>query len=153
MPNTSVAIKNADVHWQRNKLSIGTNSEGHSLVLDVPVSRGGNGWGFRGGDLLLLGVGACFMTVFLEAGERRGISIEDVHVQVSAREKRAPSRYDDLQIRVQVHSSASDEDLLKLLKIAERGCQVSNTLTEGATVSSLLDRAHVPICSTNDQKD
>lgn len=140
MPNTGVELKKADVYWQRKKLSVGTNAQGHAVVLDVPLSRGGNGWGFRGGELLLLAVGACFMTVFLEASERRQIPVDDVHVQVSAREEHAPFRYIDFEIRVQVQSSASDEDLLKVLKIAERGCQVSNTLNHGAAVHSALDR-------------
>lgn len=124
--------KSASVHWQRGKLSIGADSAGHALIVDTPAERGGNGWGFKGGSLMFLAIGGCLTTVLLEAAASRGIPVEDLDIEVSARDAHQPFRYVDFEIAVRLKSSASDKDIEKLVKIAERGCQVSNTIRDGA---------------------
>lgn len=132
--------KTATVCWQRDKLSIGTTATGHALIVDAPRARGGNGWGFKGGELMLLGLGACFATVLIEAAGRREIDITELAIEVSARDAHQPFRYADFEIRVRLSSSANNREVERLLKIAERGCQVSNTLRSEAGVSLVLER-------------
>lgn len=139
-PNAADQRKKAQVHWQSGKLSIGTNTDGRPVILDMPPERGGNGWGFKGGELLLLAVGGCFTTVLLEACERRRIAIDDLHVEVSAEDAHNPFRYVNFEIHVLVQCSAAEEELRKLMQIAERGCQVSNTLRGEAGVALTLER-------------
>jgi len=132
MPESQSPRKCARVHWQRDKLLIGTDGAGHTLIVDAPTERGGNGWGFKGGNLLLLSIGGCLATVLLEAAAARCIPVDDLEIKISAQGADKPFRYVDFEIAVILASSASYRELEKLVKIAERGCQVSNTIRSGA---------------------
>ena len=132
--------KSASVHWQKGKLSIGADSSGHALIVDSPPERDGNGWGFKGGNLMFLAIGGCLTTVLLEAAASRDIPVEDLNIEVSARDAHHPFRYVDFEIAVRIRSSANDQDLEKLVKIAERGCQVSNTIRSGAEFALTVER-------------
>lgn len=140
MSETQQPRKSASVRWQKGKLSIGADNSGHALIVDAPPERGGNGWGFKGGNLMFLAIGGCLTTVLLEAAAARDIALEALDVEVSARDAHQPFRYVDFEIAVKIKSSATDQELEKLLKIAERGCQVSNTIRGGAEFALAVER-------------
>lgn len=139
MTETQQTRKSASVHWQKGKLSIGADRSGHALIVDASKERDGNGWGFQGGNLMLLAIGGCLTTVLLEAAASRGIPVEDLNIDVSARDAHHPFRYVDFEIAVKIVSPAKDQELEKLVKIAERGCQVSNTIRGGAEFALTLE--------------
>ena len=53
---------------------------------------------------------------------------------VSGVHEDAPSRYTSIDIEAIVEAEASDEEINKLLAIAERGCTVSNTVARSASI-------------------
>ena len=111
---------------------------GHSLLVDRPESKGGADRGAMGGELLLLGLGGCFMSNFLAAVRERDAPIRDVEVTVSSLLKGTPP----LMTAFEIHISAThdDRDLLqKIATIAERGCIALNTLKQGISITVSLD--------------
>ena len=110
----------------------------HSVLVDRPESKGGADQGPMGGELLLLGLGGCFMSNFLAAVRARGASIQDVTVTVSAHVEGTPPRMSGFEICVS--ASHEDDDLVrKIATIAERGCIASNTLKQGSSISVAVE--------------
>jgi putative redox protein len=103
----------------------------HSVVVDRVTERGGNDLGFTGGELLLAAQGGCFATTFFGAAQARGIAVSRFNVTVTGVSEPNPSRYVSIHLAVDVEADASDEEIDKLILIAERGCTVSNTLRPG----------------------
>jgi uncharacterized OsmC-like protein len=133
-------LKKVTVEAIQGQLAIGRQEDdGPVVLLDRPADRpGGRGLGFNGGHLMMLGLGACFKSVLLAAAEERGIDVRSLKVTVTASEADGPFRYDALDIAVEIDADADGERLERLLTVAERGCQVSNTLRCGAAVRAAL---------------
>jgi putative redox protein len=132
--------KKVTVEAVQGQLAVGRQEDdGPVVLLDRPADRpGGRGLGFNGGHLMMLGLGACFKSVLLIAAEERGVEVRSLHITVTASEADGPFRYDALDMAVELDADASPDELERLLVVAERGCQVSNTLRTGATVRAAL---------------
>lgn len=103
---------------------------GHRVVIDRPEAKGGVDAGMMGGELLLVGLGGCFMSNLLEAIRTRSAAISDVQVEVVGTTASGPTRY--TAIAMTVHAAYDDrEQMEKLVTIAERACLSANTLKQG----------------------
>jgi putative redox protein len=105
----------------------------HSVIVDRPVPKGGTDQGALGGEYLLLAAGGCFSSHLLAAIRARNLPVSDVKVLVTGKLDGSPERFTEVSLNV---SATCDEDqLAKLTTIAERACQVLNTLKASAAVS------------------
>jgi putative redox protein len=115
-------------------------ARGHSVLIDRPESKGGADRGPMGGELILLGLGGCFMSNLLAAIREREAAISGVEVKVSCWMESAPPRMTRFELRVSAEHD--DPELMRrLLTIAERGCLASNTLKQGVPISVVLEEA------------
>jgi putative redox protein len=109
----------------------------HTVYVDRPATAGGADRGPRGGELLLVAAGGCFMTHLLAAIRARGADISDVKVAVSGTLGGTPERF--TEITLTVSANYSDAALFgKLTAMAGRACQVLNTLRLSMPVSLVL---------------
>lgn len=116
--------------------TMGVASAGpHAIVVDRSLAAGGTYLGMVGGEILLSAIGTCLMTTFIGAARARNIELTRLEFNVSRVHEDAPSRYTSIGIEAIVEADASDEDINKLLAIAERGCTVTNTVARGATIN------------------
>ena len=93
-----------------------------------------------GGELILLGLGGCFMSNLLAAIREREAPVSDLELTVSAGLEGTPVRFASFEIKV----SAVHEDsalMQKLVTIAERGCIAANTLKQGSPISVIVEDA------------
>ena len=65
----------------------------HKVLSDRPEAKGGQDQGPMGGELLLMGLGGCFMSNLLAAAAARKAKIENVKVSISDRLEAAPRRF------------------------------------------------------------
>lgn len=106
----------------------------HKLMVDRPESKGGANWGAMGGEILLAGLGGCFMSNLLEAVRTRQAAIEKIYTTVTGTLEGTPPRF--TRIELYVTADYTDEaQLLKLVTIAERSCIVANTLKPAVTLT------------------
>jgi putative redox protein len=113
---------------------------GHTVRVDRPTEKGGSDQGPMGGELMLMGVGGCFLSNLLAAARERGQPVTGVEVEVSAEVTGPPTRYTDVEIRVK--ADGVDPDLLaRLVTIAERGCIATATLRAGSPITVVQDGA------------
>ena len=106
----------------------------HRVIIDRPTEKGGHDKGPMGGELLLIGLGGCFMSNLLAAIKARKTDITGVETVVSGILVDSPPQID--AINIAVSAQYSDFSVLKkLITIAERNCIVSNTLRRGLQIT------------------
>jgi putative redox protein len=109
----------------------------HQSLVDRPEAKGGTNRGPMGGELLLMGLGGCFMSSLLAEVRARQLAIADLAVEVTAELDGTPSRF--TQVSLLVTSSHPDRAVLQeIVAIAGQGCIAINTLQSAATLSVSL---------------
>jgi putative redox protein len=105
----------------------------HTVLVDRPVDKGGADEGPLGGEFQLIALGGCFTSHLLAVIRAREFEISAVNVEVTGTLDGTPERFTEFTLSV---SAACDdvESLRKAVLIAERACQVVNTLKLAARV-------------------
>ena len=106
----------------------------HTLLVDRGIAKGGNDLGPAGGEYLIVALGGCFTSHLLAAIRARDNVMTNVKVAVTGTLDGAPERF--TAFTVDVTGECSDPDVAKkLITIAERACQVMNTLRQTAPIA------------------
>lgn len=109
----------------------------HTSLVDRPESKGGSDRGPMGGELLLMGVGGCFMSNLLGAAAARQLTLEETTVAVAAELGGTPTRF--TAVTLSVRGGSKDRALMQeLIGIAEKACISVNTLKAQVTVGVAL---------------
>jgi putative redox protein len=125
MMRTQVAVQVVQVGASASEAT----TRSHTIVMDRPEAKGGQNRGAMGGEVLLMGLGGCFMSNLLAAAAARSMDIEQVRFEITGTLEDAPPRFSAIQIRI-FTDFEDKEALRKLITIAERSCVVRNTLKE-----------------------
>lgn len=104
-----------------------TEIRGHDVIVDRPTASDGNDAGPMGGELFLASIGGCFMSTFIAAARARGIAADDASCVVTGTFADTPRRFGSVEVLVSSSQCAPD-DLEHLVRVAEQGCIVMNTL-------------------------
>lgn len=105
----------------------------HSVYVDRPADKGGADRGPLGGEYQLVALGGCFTSHLLAAIRTRELPIKDVKVEVGGILDGSPERFTAFSLTVSA-KAADFDSLQKVVTIAERSCQVLNTLKLAAEV-------------------
>ena len=112
---------------------------GHGVVVDRPAAKGGEDRGPMGGELILAGLGGCFMSNLLAAIRAREADVTNAKTKVTATVAEAPPRFSAVELKVS--ADCDDPALLeKLVVIAERGCIAANTLRGGVDLTVTIEQ-------------
>jgi len=126
-----------DVHVQVRQISATTSectARHHQVLSDRPEAKGGADRGPMGGEMLLMGLGGCFMSNLLAAVRARAAGVSDLSIAVTGTLADAPARF--AAIKMEISGNYRDRDEMeKLVTIAERGCIVANTLKTAVRLS------------------
>jgi putative redox protein len=119
-----------------------TSGEGaartHRVPIDRPIEKGGSDRGPFGGELMLLGLGGCFLSTLLAAVAARSAEVSDVKVAVAGTIGGVPERFEAIDMRVT--ATYPDGELMKkVVAIAERSCIVTNTLRHALVITVSLE--------------
>jgi organic hydroperoxide reductase OsmC/OhrA len=106
-----------------------------TVTIDRPESAGGLGIGFSGGELLLLAVGACYTNDLYREAAKMGMALKGVNVDVEGDWGGNPVRAQNVTYSVKVESSASEADILELIKHTDEVAEIHNSLRLGTKVT------------------
>ena len=115
----------------------------HTVFVDRPLERGGADKGPVGGEYQLVALAGCFTSHLLGAIRAREAQISDVKVAVTGTLDGNPERFTGFTLAISANSPDADM-LQKVVTIAERGCQVVNTLKLAAPVTITV-QSGVPV--------
>jgi putative redox protein len=106
----------------------------HTMLVDRGIAKGGLDLGPAGGEYVPVALGGCFTSHLLGAIRAREAAMTNVKVAVTGTLDGSPERF--TAFTVDVTADCSDADLArKLITIAERACQVMNTLRQVAPIA------------------
>jgi putative redox protein len=106
----------------------------HQTLSDRPEAKGGADRGPMGGEMLLMGLGGCFMSNLLAAVRAREAEASDLAINIVGTLAEAPARFE--AVRMTISGTYTDRaEMEKLVTIAERGCIVANTLKNAVRLS------------------
>jgi uncharacterized OsmC-like protein len=121
-----------------------TNANAFKIIMDEPEELGGKNSAPSPLDFILAAHGGClnFMTFFI--ANEIGIPIEGTEINITG--KLDPSKfagtdmngragYQEITIKIEVKSSASVEQIAKLLEAVEARCPVSDNITNATPVT------------------
>ena len=109
----------------------------HKVLIDRPEAKGGEDKGPKVGEMLLMGLGGCFMSNLLAAVKAREADVQNLQLVVTGTLSEAPMRFSE--IRMAIRGKYADRDAMeKLVTIAERGCIVANTLKNAVALTIAL---------------
>jgi putative redox protein len=125
-----------EVH-QRGRTTSAALVRGHQIVVDRPNEKNGDDKGPMGGELLLVGLGGCFMSNLLAVIRERKVDVTNVKTNITATIAQSPARFS--AVALCVSADCEDRTLLEeLVTIAERGCIVANTLRTGTVLTAKI---------------
>lgn len=109
----------------------------HQSLVDRPETKGGTDRGPMGGELMLMGIGGCFMSSLLAEVRTRQLPIDDLAVEVTAVLDGTPPRF--TRVDLQVSSNHPDRATLQeIVAIARHGCIAINTIQSAAPLGVTL---------------
>ena len=110
-----------------------------TLVADRPVSAGGGGLGFNGGQLLYLSIAACVSNDLYREAATFGVDLRRVAVEVDGDFPGRGSRSTPIRVLVDIESDASDEIIDALVAEVDRVAEIPNSLR--GTIPVVIRRA------------
>ena len=105
----------------------------HAVLVDRPLTKGGEDRGPLGGEYLLIALGGCFLSNLLATIRARDAAVSRVKVDVSGTLEGPPDHF--AAFTMSVSAAHNDAALVrKLIAIAARACAVTNTLRKAASL-------------------
>jgi uncharacterized OsmC-like protein len=113
--------------------------------LNAEVKYGALRWRLSGDDAtapdpvssFLGALGGCLLMSLRVAARVRKVELGRSSVRASANEK---GHLKEIKVELQVESSASDEQLHRLVEVAERGCHIRNLIRDDVTFALEIRR-------------
>jgi uncharacterized OsmC-like protein len=113
--------------------------------LNAEVKYGGLRWRLSGEDAtapdpvssFLGALGGCLLMSLQVAARVRKVKLGRSSVHASSNEK---GHLKEIKVELQVESSASDEQLHRLVEVAERGCHIRNLIRDDVTFALEIRR-------------
>lgn len=105
------------------------------MTIDRSEAAGGLGIGFNGGELLFLALGACYTNDLYREAAKRNMTLKSVRVDVEGDWGGDPVRAQNVNFSVRIEASASQEEILDLIKHTDRVAEIHNSLRRGTQVS------------------
>ena len=113
--------------------------------LNAEVKYGALRWRLSGEDAtapdpvssFLGALGGCLLMSLRVAARVRKVELGRASVHASSNEK---GHLKEIKVELQVESSASDDQLNRLVEVAERGCHIRNLIRDDVTFALLVTR-------------
>jgi pyruvate dehydrogenase E2 component (dihydrolipoamide acetyltransferase) len=93
-------------------------------------------------------LGGCLLMSLRVAARVRKVEIGRLSVHASANEK---GHLKEIKVELQVESSANDDQLHRLVEVAERGCHIRNLIRDDVTLALKLTR--IPALAASGEKN
>lgn len=120
----------------RHRAVVRTAGAEHELAV-APKAHGG-GSATNGGEFLMLALATCYCNDLYREAARLGVSLEAVQVEALADFEGVGLAATNVRYRASVTSSASPEEVARLLRETDAVAEVHNTLRKGVDVA-LMD--------------
>jgi len=127
-------ISSAKLVNEEGKLQVALRTNDAEQELALPVKPGGCGSALNGGELLFLALAACYCNDIYREAEKRGISVEQVEVEVQGEFAAVGEPARDVQYRALVCADAPEQQIRELMHHTDRVAEIHKSLRLGTPV-------------------
>ncbi len=110
--------------WTRQFQSVLDNGRNHSLVIDLPESKGGINSGPTALELCVMSFSGCVGTIFAMVAEKMRIRFQKMEVEVSANQKNGATTITDVHFMLSIQTKETLEKIEKCLEHTLKTCPV-----------------------------
>ena len=113
-----------------NVQSVVDNTKQHSIVLDLPESKGGGNTGPTALELAIMALADCAVTIFADVAKKSDAALNMVEVTAAAEKPSDSPTPTKVRLHVEVDSTERDQKLRALWRRTEANCPVVKIFTE-----------------------
>jgi putative redox protein len=127
------------VKWNGGLRFVGTDSAGHSIVMDASKQSGGEGSGFSPLQLLLVALGGCTGIDVINILGKQRQEVDDLEIFVSGERAEEPPRvYNSIRVEYRIKGKDIKENAVeRAIRLSEdKYCSVGAMLRAKAKVTS-----------------
>ena len=111
------------------------STDGTAQSLNVPSKSGASGSAVNGGEFLMLALATCYCNDLYREAARLGVCVTSVEVQASAEFNGRGLAAENIRYTARVDSSATDDEVRRLIAETDAVAEVHNTIRSGVPVS------------------
>ena len=127
------------IKWAGDDQFVASDEKGHSVVMDIPVEKGGGGTGFRPSDLLPVALGGCSAVDVVRILQKKRQDLKSMEVTVGwEQEQEFPQYFKKIHLSYRiVGMGIKKEAVERAIELSEeKYCSVGATLKPRAEISS-----------------
>ena len=127
------------IKWTGDDQFVASDERGHSVVMDVPVEKGGGGTGFRPSDLLPVALGGCSAVDVVRILQKKKQNLRKFEATVSwEQEKEFPQYFKKLHLNYRITGNGIKKEAVeRAIQLSEeKYCSVGVTLKPKAEITS-----------------
>lgn len=124
----------ASVSSSASAHDVTVQTDAATRALPIPGKNGGRGSAVNGGEFLMLALATCYCNDLYREAERLGIVIDAVFVEAMADFPGVGLAATNIRYRADVRSSASADDIARLLRETDAVAEVHNTVRGGVPI-------------------
>jgi uncharacterized OsmC-like protein len=113
-----------------NVRTIVGNARQHSVVCDLPKTKGGDDTGQTALELAIMGLADCAVTIFADVAKKSGVTITQLSATAEADKPTDSPILNGVTLKVHVTGDARDQKLSALWRRTEANCPVVKIFTE-----------------------
>jgi putative redox protein len=121
-----------------NVCSIVDNTKQHSVVCDLPESKGGKNKGPTALELAIMSLADCAVTIFADVAKKSNVDIDVLEVTAEAEKPDDSPVLSKVKLQVNVASNTRDQKLQALWRRTEANCPVIKIFTDKIPVEAKL---------------
>jgi organic hydroperoxide reductase OsmC/OhrA len=119
--------------YSEHHVTLATDGATHSIV--IPAKPSGYGSSANGGELLLLALATCYCNDIYREAAKRGLMVEQVEVEATAKFGGEGEPASDLTYRARVVAHATEEEIRELCRRTDLAAEIQNTLRASHAVT------------------
>lgn len=117
--------------WISGFKSVVDNGRQHSMVLDLPPDKNGTDQGPTALELAVMGLSGCVSTIFSLIAKNFNVAFDSLTADVEAEKADNAKTITGAKVTVYVSSSASEDQLQKILDKTMEACPVGQLYEQG----------------------
>ena len=110
--------------WTKDFQSVVDNGRDHSLIIDLPESKGGENNGPTALELCVMSFSGCVGTIFASMSKKMRISFEKYQIEVFAEQESGAPTITDVHCTLFITTKESKNKIEECLEKAIRNCPV-----------------------------
>ncbi|MGE0077124.1 MAG: OsmC family protein [Bacteroidales bacterium] len=110
--------------WTRKFQSVVDNGRNHSMVIDLPETKGGSNSGPTALEMCVMSFSGCVGTIFAMVAQKMRLTFEHLEVEATSEQKNDAPTITDIHFILSINTSEEKDKIAKCLEHTLNTCPV-----------------------------